>query len=614
VVADICARLGGLPLAIELAAAWVRVLGVDQILERLDDTFELLVGGSRSAPTRQQTMRATLDWSYGLLAEAECVVFQRLSVFVGGWSLEAAENVCSGGIVDRHGLLARLTRLVDASLVHVDERDERVRYRLLEPVRQYAQNCLTASGELAAVRRQHAAYFVSFAQRWETDANVGGPGRQAAHTALGHEQDNLRAALRWCVEHGEAEMGLRLGRAHWNFWVVRGLYSEGRTWLTQLAALPAAANEPTERAVALSISASLASRQGGYATALEIYREVLPRLREAHDPWLLENALEDLGIIAMDTGDYSSAEGNFDQALTIARSAGDRVNEAVALHNLAMLAAEQQDFPKARALSEQNLALARELGDAWRIGGALRVHGLVVFLQGDVIQSHLLLQEAVAVYRQLGERYRLAYALDSLGHVSSAKEQYAAAGEALSESLQLRHEFGDRYGVAESLESIAALAASQREPARAVQLAGAAASIRDSIGSPLSPLRRTLLDQWLIPLRQTLGVDAIESAWEAGRVMSLQQALELALEATRTPATQPDQPPAATRRQVAELSPREQEVAALLAHGLTNRQIAERLVITERTVGAHIGHILDKLGFNSRHQIGVWASEHGMLD
>jgi predicted ATPase len=159
-VAAICARLGGLPLAIELAAAWVRVLGVDQILERLDDTFELLVGGNRSARSRQQTMRATIDWSYGLLAEAERIVFQRLAVFVGGWSLEAAEGVCSGGAVDRHEVLAFLTRLVDASLVQVEEREERARYRLLEPVRQYAQTCLRESGEFDAIRRQHATFFL----------------------------------------------------------------------------------------------------------------------------------------------------------------------------------------------------------------------------------------------------------------------------------------------------------------------------------------------------------------------------------------------------------------------------------------------------------------------
>ncbi|HET6318621.1 MAG TPA: hypothetical protein VFG86_19370 [Chloroflexota bacterium] len=214
VLAAICARLEGLPLAIELAAAWVRALGVEQILERLDNAVGLLVGGSPLAPSRQQTMRATLDWSYGLLAPSEQVVFRRLTVFVGGWSLEAAEVVCAGSGVAPHEVLGLLTRLVDASLVQFDEQDGRGRYRLLEPVRQYALARLGASTELDTVRYQHASYFESFAEGWEHDANVGGPRRQVAHAALELERDNLRAALRWCLDQGDAPMGFRLARAH----------------------------------------------------------------------------------------------------------------------------------------------------------------------------------------------------------------------------------------------------------------------------------------------------------------------------------------------------------------------------------------------------------------
>src|SRR5262249_44970525 len=265
VCAASCAPLGGLPLAIELAAAWVRALGVEQILERLDDTSGLLVGGSRSAPHRQQTMRATLDWSYGLLTEPERVIFYRLAVFVGGWSLEAAEAVCSGAEIGPKEVLHLLTRLVDASLVQVDDLNGRARYRLLEPVRQYAYEYLLASVETDVTRRQHATFFASFAQRLESDANVGGPGREAANAALELEQDNLRAAMSWCLEQGEAETGLGLVRAHWNLWVVRGRLSEGRAWATQLAALPDAKKKPTMRAVALSIAATLAYRQGDVA-------------------------------------------------------------------------------------------------------------------------------------------------------------------------------------------------------------------------------------------------------------------------------------------------------------------------------------------------------------
>ena len=613
-VSAICARLEGLPLAIELAAAWVRALGVEQILERLDDTFDLLVGGSRSAPGRQQTMRATMDWSYGLLAATERVIFQRLAAFVGGCSLEAAESVCSGGTVERHELLVRLTRLVDTSLVQVDERQERARYRLLEPVRQYAQMRLSTSGELDAVRRQHAAFYQSFAERWETDANFGGPGRQTAVYALEREQDNLRATLQWCLEQGDAEKGIFLARALWTFWVIRGLYTEGRSWLAQLAALPDAARAPAVRAVAEGIEATLAWRQGDYAVAKTLFRQVLPHLpqAQAHALRLLHSVPTDLGYIAQKEGDHSAARTHFEEALAAARAAGLRIDEALSLQNLGAQALMEGDYPAAHALCEESLALARAVGDAYAVGGVLLWLGWLSFLQGDVPASHQLLEESVAIHRRLGERFRLAQALDFLALVATATGQFSKAGEAFSESLQLRQEMGDRSDLADSLEGIAALAAAQQESTQAIQLAGAAASIRASSGSPFTAMRRTMLDQWLVPLQQALGQDVIHSAWEAGRAMSLDQALELALAATQSAPAPPDGPSDESRKRAAELSPREQQVAALLADGLTNRQIAGRLVVTERTVAAHIEHILDKLGFASRHQVATWAAENGL--
>jgi non-specific serine/threonine protein kinase len=612
VLAAICARLEGLPLAIELAAAWVRALGVEQILERLDDVFGLLVGGSQLGPSRQQTMRATLDWSYGLLAPSEQIVFQRLAVFVGGWSLEAAEVVCSGGGVAPQEVLGLLTRLVDASLVQVDEQDGRARFRLLEPVRQYAQARLEASGEMDAVRLLHATCFERFAERWEPAANVGGPRREAAHAALELEQDNLRAALRWCLDQGDAAMGFRLGRAHWNLWVVQGAFSEGRAWLTQLAALPDAANDPAMRAVAQSIEATLAWRQGSYARALELQKEALPLLREADDPWPLHAALADLGLIAQLQGDFRAAQTHFDESLGVARTAGDRVNEAIALQNLAQLALVQEDYPTAYARSEASLAVARAAGDAWAVSLSLGRLGLVALRQGDLARAGRLAEEAVALRRQIGERYLLASSLDLVGQVAMAEGHNAEARAALRESLHLRRDQGDRAGIADTLESIAALAATEKQRERAVQLAGAAARIREEIGTQQYPMKRAMLDRWLVPVRQALGTETTTLAWEAGRDMAVEQALDLALAATEAPATRANSPPERSAQQVAGLSPREREVAGLLALGLSNRQIAQRLVVTERTVAAHIEHILDKLGFASRHQVGTWANEHGL--
>jgi predicted ATPase/DNA-binding CsgD family transcriptional regulator len=612
VQAAICARLEGLPLAIELAAACVRAIGLEQILERLDDAFGLLVGGSRTAPSRQQTMRATLDWSYGLLAPSEQIVFRRLAVFVGGWSLEAAEIVSSGSGVAPREVFGLLTRLVDASLVQVEEQDGRARYRLLEPVRQYAHERLGASGELDTVGYQHATCFESFAERWEHTANVGGPRRQVAHAALEQERDNLRAALRWCLDHGDAPMGFRLGRAHWNLWVVQGALREGCAWLTQLIALPDAAKAPAMRAIAQSIEATLAWRQGNYARARELQREALPLLRQADDPWALHAALADLGWIAQHQGDYRAAQAHFDESLAVARGAGDRVNEAIALSNLGYVARELEDYATAYARTAASLAVARAVGDAWAVSLALGNLGRVALCQGDLPTARRLAEECLILRRQIGERFLLASSLDLVGWVAIAEGHYVGARVALRESLHLHQDLGDTTGIADKLECIAALAAAETQSERAVQLAGAAARIREEVGAPLSPMKRARLDHWLVPVRQALGAETTTQAWQAGRDMAAEQALDLAHTATEAPTTRSSGSPGRSAQQVAGLSPREREVAALLALELSNRQIAQRLVVTERTVAAHIEHILNKLGFASRHQVGAWADEHGL--
>jgi predicted ATPase/DNA-binding CsgD family transcriptional regulator len=604
-VAAICAQLEGLPLAIELAAAWVRALGVEQIQERLGNVSGLLVGGSRSAPRRQQTMRATLDWSRGLLAVPERLVFQRSAVFVGGWSLEAAEAVCSDTGVGPQEVLYLLTRLVDASLVQVDDVNGRARYRLLEPVRQYAHEYLLSSGEADVIRRQHATFFASFAQQLETDANVGGPGREAAHAALELEQDNLRAAMRWCLEHGEAEIGLGLVRAHWNLWVVRGRLTEGRGWATQVAALPEADRKPSMRAVALSIAATLAYRQGDVAEAVEIYREALPLLEQGGEIWVMEVALMDLGFIALYQGEYRAAHSYFSDCLAATRTAGHRINEALALNLLGWVATQQADYATGRVRREESLALARAVGDSWAISVALSALGHVLLRQGELAAARRLLEEGVTLQRQIGERFMLAYTLDALGQLATQEGHFTEARAALRESLRLREDMGDSVNIPESLESIAALAVAEKQPERAVELAGAAAGLRHAMGAPLHPIYGEVRDTWLVPLRKRLGEDATTRAWEVGRTTPIDKAVELAVATTDAAPAQP--------KRAAELSPREQEVAALLADGLSNRQIAERLVVTERTVAAHIEHILNKLGFASRHQVGAWAADHGLV-
>jgi predicted ATPase/DNA-binding NarL/FixJ family response regulator/Tfp pilus assembly protein PilF len=615
VVATICARLDGIPLAIELAAAWVRALGLNEILERLDNMFGLLVGGSRVAPNRLRTMRAALDWSYGLLAPSERVVLQRLAVFVGGWSLEAMEAICSGSGVAPPEVLALLTRLVDVSLVQVEERDERARYRLLEPVRQFAHAQLVESGELEVVRRQHATFFLSYAEQRLTDANMGGPGRQAAHAAIDQEHDNLRAALGWCLDQGEAEMGLRFSRAHWSFWVLRGHFREGRAWLVRLVALLDAEKAPGMRAVALTFLGGLSWRQGSHAVAQALYAEALPLLRQSGDSWVLASAFTGLGFVALDQTDYRGAQAYFEEALPLWRATGDQANVAICLSNLGWAACQQEAYAVARARCEDSLALARAVGDTWAVSQSLTILGYALLGHGDLAAARPVLDESVDLGRQLGERRVLALSLDALGRVATAEGQYTEAQAALRESLQIRHQpqVGDGARIPEILESIAALVAAEAQPERAMQLAGAAAGVREAIGVEASPMDRARLDHCLGRLRQALGPEASTRAWETGRATPLERAVEMALAVTQPSAPRRTRPPASSLELVTILSPREQQVAALLARNLSNRQIAGQLVITERTVAAHIEHILDKLGFASRHQVSAWATERGLL-
>jgi predicted ATPase len=364
-VTSICARLEGLPLAIELAAARTGVLSLPEVLERLDDAFRLLVGGSRTAPNRQQTMHATLDWSYSLLAADERIVFERLVVFAGGWSVAAAETVCADQILPQQDVLELLGRLVDKSLVVASEQAGRSRFRLLEPIRQYAQARLLSSDEYAAAHARHARYFMDFAERLQTDANVGGPRRLAAQEELAQEQDNLRVALRWCIDNAEASMGLRLAEALTGLWIVRSMTNEARAWLSQALAVPGAAAPTLERAAVLIHLGFMANRQADYAQARTLLEEALPITRRGRNAWLLFCNLNDLAAALEHSGHFRAAQDYMEEALATTRAAGDQASEAHILNNLGFLAYLQADLVVARPSVEKGLALARALDDTW---------------------------------------------------------------------------------------------------------------------------------------------------------------------------------------------------------------------------------------------------------
>ena len=317
-VAGICARLEGLPLALELAAARVPALSLPQILERLDDSVRLLVGGSRTAPTRQQTLRATLDWSYSLLNEQERAVFERLAVFAADCSLDAAETVCSADDVASQDVVDLLQRLVDKSLVVADAQRGRTRYRLLEPVRQYARELLVTASELEAVRRRHAMYYLAFGEQRERATNVGGPERPAAAAALVQEYPNIQLAIAWSLESGEAQIGLRLARTVQFLWVSRGYPGEGLGWLERLLVLPGAEEPTAARTVCLLVAGYLATEQDNFEAARAFYEAGLPLAKTIDDPWVQWVGPQNFAV-------YNWARGDLDTASSVsARSVGHR--------------------------------------------------------------------------------------------------------------------------------------------------------------------------------------------------------------------------------------------------------------------------------------------------
>ncbi len=490
-IAQICRRLDGIPLAIELAAARVRAMPPQQIADRLDDCFRLLTGGSRTALPRQQTLEALIDWSYDLLDERERTMLRRLSVFVGGWALEAAEAVCSGGAIDEPDVLDLLTSLVSKSVALYQTTDHGARYRLLEMIRQYARERLVDSGEATAVRDRHRGFFLQWAE--ESTDRLSGPEQAEWLERLDAEHDNLRAALEWCQrDQGGVRAELRLARALSRFWCTRGHLSEGRQRMA--AALARASGEgPSVRA-------------GGLVSAA----------------WLAKHH-----------GDYSAAQALFEEALTVRRDSDHTRGTAGCLDGLGQVAFAQGDYSAARTLFEESLALCRELGDKGAIAAGLQSLGLVACLQGDSAGAEASLGESLSIWRDLGNERRVAQCLSDLGLVAFRRGHSPEAQTLQQESLAIRRDLGHTEGMAENLERLAQIRATRADAAGAARLWGAAASLREAIGAPLLPVLRDEHTRNVRAARDVLGDDAFEAAWGEGKAMDAEEAVADALGARK---------------------------------------------------------------------------------
>jgi predicted ATPase/DNA-binding CsgD family transcriptional regulator len=598
-VAEVCRELDGLPLAIELAAARVKALSVEQIAGRLKGSLELLTGGGRTAPERHRTLRGALDWGQDLLDTQDRTLFRRFSVFAGGWSLGAAEAVGAGGEVAEAEVVDLLSGLVDKSLVLARaEGESGMRYGMLEPVRQYALEKLEESGEAGALRHRHATHFLALAEEApEAFKNVQPPGWSRR---LAEEHDNIRAALSWSLREDEAEIGLRLAGAMQPFWAQRGHYGEGRGWLEAALAMDGETSV-SARVKALSGVGWLALWQGDIDRASAAAEQGLRLSRQVDgESSVAVHLLLLFGFSTTRRGDYERAMGLFEESLRLSREAGDGWGIAASLLHLGNVAGEQDDDKRAVELYEEGIALCRESGYSVLLADILTNLGYTLLLRGDHERAAALNEEAAALYRERGYRYgRLEYPIDNLGWAALAGGDHERARALHKESLVLCRELGDKLIAVECLEGLACAAEARDETERSARLFGAAEALRETLGVPQPPAERALREPYLT----SAGARRDEAPWQEGRRMVFEEAVEYAL-AEEQPATSP----APDRRPTA-LTSRESEVSALVARGLTNRQIATELSISEHTVATHVGRILNKLGLSSRSRLAAWVTE-----
>jgi predicted ATPase len=524
-VAEICARLDGLPLAIELAAARVKVLSPSSMLTRLASRLRLLTGGSQDLPQRQQTLRAAIDWGYDLLTAPEQKLFRRLSVFVGGCNLESVEAVCdTKGDLDLE-LLDGMASMVDKSLVQqVEQGKGESRFVMLETLREYALEKLEVSGEAALTKRAHAAYYLVLAEENATESSEAAGAEWLEQ--LGLEHDNFRAGLEWLTETGNAEWGLRLGTALFRFWEVREYLAEGRERLDRLLKLTEVGATTKLRMRALFAAGVLAGEQGDYASAAALINESQDIAQMLGDKTGVAVSLNALAVFARDRGDVEVAHILFEASLGLWRELGDQKAVARALSNLANVVKLQGEYGRARALYVECLSIFRGLGDRMGVAWSLNYQGDVAHDQGDFDAARTLYEQGLAIFREVDDRWGIAGTLADLGSLAKEKGDYSSARSMYRESINFFQELNHRRGIARLLEYFACLASAQLEAERSLRLAGAAAALRQNIGAPLTPAEQVKLETSLDAARRTLTNKVGATAWLEGWALPAERAIE----------------------------------------------------------------------------------------
>lgn len=569
-VARLCQALEGVPLAIELTAARLRVLSLEQTLERLTDRYRLLTSGTRNAPARQQTLRALIDWSWDLCSEAERTLWARISVFSGGLELDTAEAVCSGGELPPDAILDLIASLVDKSVLMRSGDGSRVRYRLLEVIREYGVSRLREAGEQEQMRRRHCEWFAQLAARGV--AGWVSPEQPALMLRMRHEQANIRVALEFAVAEGPPELALQFAADLETHWFVRGFLSEGRHWLTRALAIPAPVHR--SRIKALRVAAWIAGVQADRPGAEALLAEAR-QLNEVFPSWVEHAYIAAVqGNIAMFHGEHATAFTLFEESLDRFRATG--------------------------SLS----------GELW----ILAVRGLTRGLAYEPVQGFADLVAARDLAAGHGEVWWRSFASWGLSVLRWRAGDNAGATTAAKQGLQVGRVVQDeQFGVSLALETLAWIAATQRRDQRAAQLLGAADRLWRTMRASMAvfEVMNEFHDACVRELRARMSDKAFETAFRRGAELPRPEIVQLALE--QQPRT-PTPPAPANRAAVAGLTRREQEVALLVAEGLSNREIAARLVVAQRTAEGHVENILSKLGFTSRAQVAGWVAAQTSRD
>jgi non-specific serine/threonine protein kinase len=570
-VADICARLDGLPLAIELAAARIKVLPPQGLLARLSSPLQLLTSGARDRPQRQQSLRRTIDWSYGLLDDAEKALFRQLSVFPGSWTLEAAEAVTAVA----SDVVEGLASLLDKSLVQSHETTgHEPRYRMLETIREYAFEQLEAAAEVPELKLRLARYVLTLAEAAASELRR--PPSKLWLDRLQEEHDNMRSTLRWAIEGGNAELALRLASAVHRYMVARGHLNEGQRWLESALALDAQT-----------------------------------------DPMIRARALLFAGDAAWQRGEYRLAVARNNACLELYRGVGDDHGVARGLQNLGNVALYRQEYTQAEEILHESLALYRKVGDEFGTAAVLTTLGVLARNRGDLAGARALGEEALAINRSLGDARNVAQSMNNIARAARDQMAWTEAVDLCAQSLRLLSELGDQLGMSNVLANVGIMAQRLGDAGFAARMFGAAEVFREvSTGSAffsVSPAEYAAYGVAVDATRASLGEAAFTSAWQAGRGLPAAEVVSVVLSWSPL---EPRRSASAARAEpgtVNELTPREQEVAVLIARGLTNREIAEALVISEWTVESHVRHILTKLHFRSRALVAAWAIQQGLV-